>query len=77
MVWFFERGDDEVRVEARYDRIAAEYLVVQDPGDGTQHVERFADAASFRAGLLNLEQQFPTGEWTRRGPVFLRDGWTH
>lgn len=72
MIWFFKRNDDEVRLETRYDGASAEYLLIQQPRDGRPDIERFKDIVAFRVRLLELDTQFASALWRRRGPVFLR-----
>jgi hypothetical protein len=74
MVWLFERHDDALRVETRYDRERAEYQLIVQRG-AKNDVERFTDADAFRTRLEQLEQQLEAERWERKGPFFLKDGW--
>lgn len=53
MVWFLSRGDQPLRLEARYDN--DNYVLVVRWPDGRQETQRFADAPAFRERLMELE----------------------
>jgi len=65
--WFFKRDNESLRVETRYGRAIGEFVLVIHRPDGSQQVERFADAASFRVRLETLETQLNAEHWTRTG----------
>ena len=71
MVWLFERDKDAVRVETRYDKATAAWLLILHRRNGSQ-IERFENEVTFR---VPLEQQFDAERWQRTGPFLLRDGW--
>jgi hypothetical protein len=76
MLWIFERGDESIHVEARYDNQTAAYVLIIHRTDGTQQIERFQDMLTFRNRLDALERQLETERWHASGsPVLLRDGW--
>ena len=76
MVWLFERGDESLRLETRYERATADYVLIMHQPDGSEQVERFKDQTSFRTRLDALENQLRAELWGVVGsPVFLRDGW--
>lgn len=75
MVWLFERGDEAIRLETRFDRDAGEYVLFVQKRDGSHVTERFKDAATFRARLEGLEQSLETTHWTRSGPFILPESW--
>jgi len=75
MVWFFERNDEFLRVETRYDRDTAEFVLITHAPDGGEQTERFTDAVTFRLRLEALECQLEATHWTQHGPLFLHDGW--
>lgn len=75
MVWLFARGEQAIRLETRYDRVTADYVLVQHQRDGGEKVERFKDSAAFRVRLEEVETQLETERWVRSGPFLLRDGW--
>ena len=76
MMWFFERGNERLEIKTRYDNETAEYLLeVVEPGD-PRPVERFRDAAAFRARLLEVERELDHMQWRSNGaPRILPDGW--
>ena len=75
MIWLFQREQQALRIETRFDRPSGEYVLVTEDHNGDRETERFRDAASFRMRLEALEQQLETDHWTRTGPFLLRDGW--
>jgi hypothetical protein len=75
MVWFFERDDQSVRVETRYDRQTKEYVLVVDRGNRRARTERFKTEARFEARLRQLQERFASEHWILHGPVLQRDGW--
>jgi hypothetical protein len=75
MVWLFERGEQTLRLETRFDAVSEDYLLIVHRTDGTA-MERFADADAFRSRLEILERQLEDERWQRApAPIFLRDGW--
>ena len=76
MVWFFERANQVLELETRYDNAAAEYVLEQRTPGGPPRIERFSDAARFRERLLAIENDLNGERWRQHGtPVILRDGW--
>lgn len=76
MLWFFERSDEQIEIETRFDNDALEYVVTVRWPDGRAHTERFPDAARFRTRLLALEQELQDEHWRNTGtPLFLPEGW--
>jgi len=75
MIWLFERAEEAIRIETRFDRQTGEYVLITADRVGVRHTERFGDASAFRLRLEALEQQLATDRWTRTGPFLLRDGW--
>ena len=76
MLWVFQRGAESQQLETRYDNDTAEYVLIIHSPNGSQQVERFADAVTFGKRLESLEQQLAGEHWTATGaPVLLRDGW--
>jgi hypothetical protein len=74
MIWFFERDDQELRVETRYANDTGEYLLVICCPDGDQ-CERFTNAAEFRSRLIEIERRLDAERWARaRTPVVVPDG---
>jgi hypothetical protein len=76
MLWFFEREQDSVRLETRYDNDTAEYVAIVTYPDGRRETERFTDSEMYRRWLDSWERTLETDHWTRRGPpVVVPDGW--
>ena len=76
MVWFFERATEVLELETRYDNAAAEYVLEQRTPGASPRIERFSDAASFRARLRTIEDDLKGRRWSQNGaPVILPDGW--
>lgn len=74
MIWFFERDDQELRVETRQADDTGEYLLVICWPDGDQ-CERFSDPAKYRARLVEVEGRLEADRWARaRGPIIAPDG---
>jgi hypothetical protein len=55
IVSFMSRGDQPLRLMARYDRDAHDYVLLVHRADGRQQTERFGDAPAFRERLGELE----------------------
>jgi len=76
MVWFFERDEECLNVETRYDNDTREYVVIVRYADGREETERFTDPQKYRVRLLALENRLETDRWLREGPpMLLPDGW--
>ena len=74
MIWIFERADEMLRLETRYDNRSGEFLLIIHRARGSQ-VERFKNTITFRERLEVLETQLAAEQWTAHGPTFLHDGW--
>ena len=76
MVWFFERSQESLRLETRYDNETREYVVIVHYPDGREETERFTDPLKYRARLLDLEDHLDSERWLPDGPpMILADGW--
>lgn len=77
MLWFFERRDESLKLETRYDNDAAEYVAIVRYPDGREHTERFVDPGEFRSWLVTFERGLESERWKAQegGPLFLPDGW--
>lgn len=76
MLWFYERNDDSLTVETRYDRDASLYVVTVRYAGGREQTERFAESDAFRVWLESLERTLQREHWTLQGgPEILPDGW--
>jgi hypothetical protein len=76
MVWLFERDEESLKLETRYDNATREYVVVVQYPDGREETERFTDQEKYRLRLVALENHLETERWLRDGPpMILADGW--
>ena len=76
MVWFFARGQSQVRLETRFDDAAKEYVLDVAWPDRPPETERFRDLEAFRARVIILEDQLAAEHWTQVGsPEILPRGW--
>jgi len=75
MLWIYERSNQTLQVETRFDEGNREYLLILRPLDGTEQVERFPDQASFQARIASLERQLESEHWQTRSAVAMHDGW--
>jgi len=41
MVWLFERSDETLQLETRYDNDTSEFVAIIRYADGHEHTERF------------------------------------
>ena len=76
MLWIYERNNQKLQVETRFDAANKEYLLIIRPLDGTEQIERFPDAPSFQSRITSLERQLETEHWETHSAVALHDGWT-
>lgn len=75
MIWLYEKDDQAVRLETRYDTRSLQYVLTIHRG-ATSETERFEKLEDFRQRLLALEDTLKTGEWKRSGPPILDPaGW--
>ncbi len=75
-MWFFERDDQSLHLETRYDNDTGEFVAIVYWPDGTEKTERFTELAAYRTRLIALERQLEDERWARKGgPVILPDGW--
>jgi hypothetical protein len=75
MLWIYERSNQTLQVETRFDSAKNEYVLIVRPLDGTEQVERFPDAMSFQSRLNALERQLEADHWQNRSAIALQDGW--
>jgi hypothetical protein len=76
MLWFFEREDDSLYLETRYDNGTSEFVAVVRYKDGRVRTMRFHDSAKFRTWVEGFEHDLATQRWTSRsGPILLPYGW--
>ena len=71
MIWFFERGDELLRVETIGNPAAGEYiLVVHRPGEPSRQ-ETFTSEEAFQARLNALQAQLGSESWKLNEAVIL------
>ena len=76
MVWFFERENEQIEVETRFDNTAREYVVIVRRAEQQDEVTRFRDADILRTRLVELTRELEEEDWLTAGPtVILPDGW--
>jgi hypothetical protein len=76
MLWFFDREDESLRLETRYDNESSQFVAVVRYPDGSKRTERFGTLESFRRWLDALDQILREQQWaSRSGPVILPYGW--
>jgi hypothetical protein len=78
MVWFFDRDDQHVEVETRFDNDTLEYVLAVRWPDGHANVERHPDAESFRTRVMALDRELKSMNWRNTGsPALLPEGWVN
>lgn len=76
MLWFFDRGNELLEIETRYDNATYEYVLEVRAPTVPSKSERFKDAMSFQKRLLEIEESLGGQRWHRSGPpLILPDGW--
>ena len=76
MLWFFDRDDEALRLETRYDNESAEFVAIVNYPDGQIHEKRFGNIDAFRLWLEMFERNLALQHWTgRSGPLLLPYGW--
>lgn len=71
MLWFFQRGDEYLRIETTHNRNSGAYALTVYRADGTQEMEMFVDQAAFESRLEALERQLVADHWTPKGSALL------
>ena len=75
MLWIYQRGSQDLRIETSFDNATHEDPLNIFRGHETT-AERFKDAAAFQLRLEALESEVAKERWNRVGdPIILRDGW--
>ncbi len=75
MLWIYERNNQTLHVETRFDAANKEYLLIIRSLDGKEQIERFPDAPSFQSRLSSLERQLEAERWETHSAVAMHDGW--
>ena len=77
MLWFFERDEERIRVETRYDEQGGTFIVTMHWPDGRDELHRFDAEEACRTWLRELEAKLRTEAWTQDGPpIILPYGWS-
>ena len=75
MIWLYERGQEALRIETRYDKDLRQYVATMYWPDGRSESERFTSRESFHARLRALERQLAADQWQQiGGPKLLDEG---
>jgi hypothetical protein len=76
MIWFFERGDQAVELETRFDRDAREYVLTITWPDARALTERYRALDEFRTRVDALQRELDAERWTQRGsPTLITGDW--
>jgi hypothetical protein len=76
MLWFFERSNQHVEIETRFENDTREFVVIVRWPDRREDRERFDTPDACRTWLTRLEETLAAQRWTPRGsPVVLPHGW--
>jgi len=75
MLWFFDRADQTLRLETRYDNDTREFVAVIRWPDGREQIERFTEIRDFRRWLVALDHILEFAQWKPTSPVILPYGW--
>jgi hypothetical protein len=75
MIWIFERHHESLRIETRYDKDWAEFVLIMHQPNGAVETERFKGTEAFQGRLEVLETQLEADRWVQKGTTFLHDGW--
>ena len=77
MIWLFDRGREDLRVETQFDNVAGEYVLTLRHPDGSHSVERYSTRPASEARLSGLEHGLADGSWQPRVPTTLhmKDSW--
>jgi hypothetical protein len=76
MLWLYERGLEDLRIETSFDNVTNEYVLIVKPSLGQEQTERFPDSDAFGRRIAELERKLADERWTPSGsPIILPDGW--
>ena len=76
MVWMYQRDQQSVTLETRFDADTTSYQLIWRYPDGTSQTEAFPDSASFMVRVQAVEQGLLGTGWALAGPpTVLADGW--
>jgi hypothetical protein len=75
-LWFFDRDNESLRLETRYDNDTHEFVAVVHYPDGQELHRRFKEGDAFRVWLQAFERALGVKRWRGRGgPIVLPYGW--
>lgn len=69
MLWFFERENQSLRLETRYDNETAEFVVMVQWPDGREQTERFTELETCRSWLAAFDNAVEAERWKPNGPL--------
>lgn len=76
MLWIYERGLEDLRVETAFDNATQEYMLIINRPLRDQEIERFRDSEAFGQRLETLEHELAHARWKPAGPpLILHEGW--
>jgi hypothetical protein len=76
MIWLYERHEETLRLETRFNNDTQSFELIQYQPDGTQLTEQFASEDEFRVRLTALSAQLAIEQWQQKGPpLLMNDGW--
>lgn len=76
MIWLYQRDDETLRLETRFDNDTSEFVLIQHQPSGTEVTERFHTEDEFRVRLTALSIALGEQQWHQKGPpLLLNDGW--
>jgi hypothetical protein len=76
MLWFFDRDNESLRLETRYDNETQEFVAIVRYPDGQELNRRFREGDAFRTWLEAFERALGAKRWQGRGgPIVLPYGW--
>jgi len=76
MLWLYERGLEDLRIETSFDNATNEYVLTLGRGQHNETTERFLDNESFGKRIEALQEELERDRWTPAGPpIVLKDGW--
>ena len=76
MIWLFERREEILRLETRFDAPAGLYVLEINWATQPAETEHYGDYDTFHNRLVALEQQLGADQWSQVGsPEILPSGW--
>jgi hypothetical protein len=76
MVWFYERGQESLRLHTAYDNDSHEFVVRVTWSHGRTDETRFSNLRAFRDWIEAFERTLDHEQWKNDGgPIVLPDGW--